>query len=458
MTSMMNRRRFIQGAAAAGMTLAAPLGLAARAGGQAAARDALAPQGFWPGGVEKPLMPYTPAIKAAGWLFIAGQLASDFETGVAPQARGSGTLAEQLTLQSRFVMSNVARTVAAAGLDLGRDTVRLWQWLTSPHPTMDAFAQGNNWPRISTQAHFAERDAFLAAPGPAATAMGVKALMVKDTLLEIDLLCVDDGGRNIGFGQPAPPPGQAGAVRRGDWIFLSSEPWQRAPAGAGTQQQTDQVLRHLARLAEGAGSSLRRAVKAEVYIGHPSEYAAMEAAWKRWFPDNPPARVVMPYMGLTGGQGRRVEIALTLLAEDSGKTIETVHTSKAPKPFSHEPQAVKAGNLLFFSQQMPADAGGALAEGMARHPNFPYYGLPARKQMAYMLKNVAAICEAAGTTLENVVRRVCFHDRGENFAEAMDEWAAHFPGLKPVSTTLVLGGPLVVPGAHTLLDITAYVP
>ncbi|KDC06816.1 hypothetical protein AZ24_1655 [Bordetella bronchiseptica E013] len=45
MTTMMNRRRFIQGAAAAGMTLAAPLGLAAQAAGQAAARGTLAPQG-----------------------------------------------------------------------------------------------------------------------------------------------------------------------------------------------------------------------------------------------------------------------------------------------------------------------------------------------------------------------------------------------------------------------------
>ncbi|AWC20728.1 Endoribonuclease L-PSP [Aminobacter sp. MSH1] len=64
---------------------------------------------------------------------------------------------------------------------------------------------------------------------------------------------------------------------------------------------------------------------------------------------------------------------------------------------------------------------------------------PLKPQMRYMLKKVAAICEAAGTSLENVVRRACFHDRGDSFAEGMDEWATHFPSLKPVSTTIIVG-------------------
>ncbi|CUI83559.1 RidA family protein [Achromobacter xylosoxidans] len=458
MPHTINRRTFLQGAAAAGIALSTPI--AARAGGKAQASPAgdLAPTPIWPGGIEKPLMPYTPALKAAGWLFIAGQLASDFETGVAPQAISNGPDAEQLALQTRFVMSNVAKTVAAAGLDFGRDTARLWQWLTSPYPTAEELAKGDNWPRIPTSALFSERAGFLQSPGPISTSMGVKALMVKDTRLEVDLICIDDGSSNEGFESPAPAPGQAAVIRRGDWVFLSSETWQRTAVSGGTEQQADQILSHFAKLAEKAGASLRRTVKAEIHIGHPSEYAGMEAAWKRWFPKNPPARVVMPNMGLTGGKGRRIEIALTLLADNSRKTIDIVHTDKAPQPFSHEPQAVKAGNLLFLSQQMAFDSTGKLAAGMSRHPNFPYYGQPSRQQMAYMLKNVGEICLAAGSSLENVVKRVCFHDDGQNFAEAMSEWSDHFPGLKPASTTLVTGGPLVIAGAHTLLDITAYVP
>ncbi|MFT7476513.1 MAG: hypothetical protein ACI81L_003468, partial [Verrucomicrobiales bacterium] len=42
------------------------------------------------GGEPKPLMPYSPAIAAGGWVFLAGQLASDFVTGLAPEAGGDG--------------------------------------------------------------------------------------------------------------------------------------------------------------------------------------------------------------------------------------------------------------------------------------------------------------------------------------------------------------------------------
>ena len=120
---------------------------------------------------------------------------------------------------------------------------------------------------------------------------------------------------------------------------------------------------------------------------------------------------------------------------------------------------MKVGNLA-----LPKPTAAVRREGLAasrkaqRDPNFPYYGLTSQAQMRYMLKNVAAICEAAGTSLENVVRRACFHDIGERFAESMEEWASHFPDRKPCSTTLIIGGPLVVPGAHTLLDLMAYVP
>lgn len=447
-----------------------------------------APVAVWPDGVPKPLMPYTPAIKAGGWLFVAGQLASDFETGVAPEAKTANpNLANQLTLQSRYIMGNLAKTVAAAGRDINRDSVRIWQWYASPYPTMEEFKEGNTWPRISTTPHIIERNVHIQDPRPASTAMGIKELLVKDTLLEVDLICVDDDEESSGFkvpdGVPSPLAGYSPAIRRGDWIFLSGElptDWKgdfESPVHLGEpsslaiearvnpylwydseiEKQTEYTLWKLSKIAEEAGTSLSRAVKAEVYIGDPSDFQGMEKVWKRWFPENPPARVVIPYMGL-GGRGSRVEVALTLLANDSKKVIETIHTDRAPKPFSHEPQAVKVDNLLFLSQQLPADEDGLLAEGLSRHPNFPYYGQPSRQQMTYMLKNVAAICEAAGTSLDNVVRRACFHDHGEHFAEAIDEWAAHFPGLKPVSTTIILGGPHVVPGAHTLLDLIAYVP
>jgi enamine deaminase RidA (YjgF/YER057c/UK114 family) len=216
-------------------------------------------------------------------------------------------------------------------------------------------------------------------------------------------------------------------------------------------------LEKLSAIAKASGSSLAKAVKADVYIGHPSDFAGMDKVWRRYFPNNPPARVVIPYMGM-GQKGNRIEIALTLLTNDATIKAQTIKTSDAPKPLGHEPQAVKAGDLLFFSTQMAFDSTGNLADGMVRHPSFPWYGSPGQAQMRYMMKNIDAICKAANTNVANICRRVCFHSDFQWFAESIEEWASYFPGDKPASTTIRLGGPFLVPGANTLLDLIAYAP
>jgi enamine deaminase RidA (YjgF/YER057c/UK114 family) len=449
--------------------------------------DNKAPRTIWPD-IPRPLMPYSPAVKASDWVFVSGQLASDFETGIATEAKApNGFLGDEQALQSRFVMETLKRTLAAAGCDMARDIARIWQWFPSDAPSYEQFKAGDCWPELSISPYLEVRNDYIAEPRPASTAVGIRALPVRGARIEVDVIAIDNAHEPIGFaapdGVPAPLAGYSPAVRRGDWVFLAGEvptDWvgdygearnMGMPSalarearvnphvwyGSSIEAQTDYTLAKLEKIARAAGASLSRAVKADVYIGHPSDYAGMDRVWKRWFPDNPPARCVIPYMGL-GTRGSRVEIALTLLADDSPLTIERIETSGAPEPFSHEPQAVKAGDFLFLSQQMACDSRGVLAPNMLRHPEFPWYGLPGKMQMRYMLENVAAICEAGGTKLENVVRRACFHDEGDHFADSIEEWSAHFPGVKPASTTMKIGGPLVVPGANALLDLIAWVP
>lgn len=449
-------------------------------------------QAIWPGDIPRPLMPYTPAIKAGGWIFVAGQLASDFKTGLAPEARvdpGNPYLSDPMTLQSQYVLANLARTLEAAGADIARDVVRIYQWFTSPYPTYDEFCEGITWPRISITPYLRTRDEFIHEHRPASTGMGVRQLLVRGTELEVDMIAVEPrpGVTKQSFsapdGVPSPLAGYSPAIRYGDWVFLAGEipvDWQGnfmrsedmgipsglAPEarvnpyfwyGSSIEAQTEYVLQKLEKIAQAAGSSLDRCVKATVYIGHPMEFHGMDRVWKQWFPKNPPARVVIPYMGL-GGMGSRIEIAMKLLANDSQLKIEPVETSDAPEPMGHEPQAVKAGDFLFFSTQLARDSKGVLPPELARNPEFPYYGQPARDQMRYILKNVAAICQAAGTSLENICRRQAFHDDFTWFAESMAEWHAHFPKDPPASTTIEVGGPLLTPGSHVLLDLIGYIP
>jgi enamine deaminase RidA (YjgF/YER057c/UK114 family) len=452
-------------------------------------------EAIWPGlgaGVPKPLMPYSPAIRAGGWVFIAGTIASDFKTGLAPEVKeaiaANPFLAEELELQGRYVLRNLFNTMKASNVDPNKDMVRIWQWMVSDRPTPQDFERGDHWTGVEMENYLRARREFFGDRVVPSSSLGVRELLCRGTKVEVDMICIDDGGQNVEIGAPAGVPMPQGehlpGVRRGDWIFLSAESpidWtdggELRPShlgepsriakqawtdpnywwGSSVEKQTDYVLEKLSKTAAAGGSSLENAVKAEVYIGHPRDFAAMDRAWKRWFPKNPPARVVIPYMGM-GARGSRVEIALTLLANGAKTTRRTIETADAPKPLGHEPQAIHAGDFLFFSTQMAFDSAGALAPGSVRNPEFPWYNQPAQAQMRYMMKNVAAICAAAGTTVDNITRRVCFHSDFQWFAESISEWAAWFPNDKPASTTIRLGGPLVVPGADTLLDLIAYVP
>lgn len=448
-------------------------------------------EAIWPGGVPKPLMPYSPIIKAGGWVFTAGQIATDFETGLAPEATPTPGLPyyqDPLELQSRFVLKNLADTLAAAGVDIATDLMRIYQWFVSPYPTDQERAEGVTWPRMSITPYLRVRNEFIKTARPASTGMVCRELMVKDTIVEVDMIAFEPipGVEKIEFGVPegvpSPLAGYSPALRYGDWIFTAGEipvDWQGdfmsdrhmgVPSGlapearinpyywydSDVERQTHYVMEKLAKIVEAAGGHLENTVKAEVYLGHPSEFEAFDRAWREWFPVNPPARVVIPHMGL-GGKGSRVEVALMVLADDASISKQTIETTEAPEPTTHEPQAVRAGSFIFYSTILPADEKG-LAEETKRHPGFPWYKEPALLQMEYMLRIIDAIGSAGGSSVENICRRQAFHDDLTWFQMMIARWGAAFPKDPPASTTMKIGGPLQVPGAHLLLDLIGYCP
>lgn len=190
--------------------------------------DPKAPQAIWPD-IPQPLMPYSPAVKAADWIFVSGQLASDFKTGIAPEAiPANGNLVDEQALQSRFVMETLKRTLAAGGADLAKDVARIWQWLPWETPSMEAFASGDCYPEgLRITPYLDVRNEFIRDPRPASTAVSIRALPVRDARIEIDVIAIVDGSEPQGFaapeGVPAPLAGYSPALRRGDWIFLAGE-------------------------------------------------------------------------------------------------------------------------------------------------------------------------------------------------------------------------------------------
>jgi enamine deaminase RidA (YjgF/YER057c/UK114 family) len=124
----------------------------------------------------QPLANYTEAFVAGGLVFAAGQLASDFKTGVPAHARRHPNFpyyASDIKLQTRFILDNLKKTFTAAGSSLDR-VVKAQVFLTD----LDNFyAFDEVWKE------------YFKIPPPRTT-IGTTGLLVKDTLVEIDLVGV----------------------------------------------------------------------------------------------------------------------------------------------------------------------------------------------------------------------------------------------------------------------------
>ena len=105
-----------------------------------------------------------------------------------------------------------------------------------------------------------------------------------------------------------------------------------------------------------------------------------------------------------------------------------VTTDKAPQPIGPYSQAIVEGDLLFLAGQGPIDpATGATNLG------------DIRTQTKLTLANVRAILEAAGSSLDKVIRcNVYLKDIGD-FAAMNEVYAASFTAPYPARTTIQAG-------------------
>ncbi len=104
---------------------------------------------------------------------------------------------------------------------------------------------------------------------------------------------------------------------------------------------------------------------------------------------------------------------------------EIISTQNAPGAIGPYSQAIKTGNLVFCSGQIPIDP--ATGEFVSQDVT---------EQTEQVFKNLKAVLEAAGATLDNVVKTTVFlADMGE-FAAMNDVYAQHFVENKPARATV----------------------
>jgi len=121
--------------------------------------------------------------------------------------------------------------------------------------------------------------------------------------------------------------------------------------------------------------------------------------------------------------------------------MKDIHTDKAPQAIGPYTQAKISGNMLFTSGQIPIDpATGNLVEG----------GI--EEQTKRVCENLKAVLEAAGASLDKVVKTNCFLKYIGDFAAFNAVYAEYFTG-KPARSCV--GGLQIPKGALVEIELIA---
>ena len=92
-----------------------------------------------------------------------------------------------------------------------------------------------------------------------------------------------------------------------------------------------------------------------------------------------------------------------------------VHTDNAPAAIGPYSQAVITGNLVFTSGQIPINPATGAVEAT-----------DIKEQADQVCRNLSAVLEAAGSSLEKAVKTTCFLRNMEDFAAFNEVYAKYF--------------------------------
>lgn len=104
-----------------------------------------------------------------------------------------------------------------------------------------------------------------------------------------------------------------------------------------------------------------------------------------------------------------------------------IKTHKAPQAIGPYSQAVKSGNFIFASGQIPLDpVSGAMAES------------DIKKQTERVMENIKGLLESENLTFANVIKTTCFLSDMANFAAFNEVYAKYFTENPPARSTVAV--------------------
>ena len=104
-------------------------------------------------------------------------------------------------------------------------------------------------------------------------------------------------------------------------------------------------------------------------------------------------------------------------------TPERIFTENAPRPIGPYSQAVRVGQMVYTAGQIGFDADGSLPAGVA-------------EQTRLVVRNLKGVLEAAGSSLERVIKTTIFLHDLSDFAIVNEVYAEYFGFTAPARSTV----------------------
>ena len=123
---------------------------------------------------------------------------------------------------------------------------------------------------------------------------------------------------------------------------------------------------------------------------------------------------------------------------------ETVSTDKAPKAIGPYAQAIKTGDFVYTAGQIPIDpkSGNLITGGIA-------------EQTRQVLENLKAVLEAAGSSLDQVIKATVFLKNMADFTVLNEVYGEYLGAAKPARSTVAVAE--LPRGALVEIDFVALV-
>lgn len=362
--------------------------------------------------------PFSPAVRAGSLIYLAGTMAIDDQ----------GKLATgDIRAQTRRVLDNLSAVLDASGSGLSNVvSVQVYLKSSADFQAMNEVYRG-----------------YFPKDPPARTTV-VADFVLPGGLVEISMVAVPNGAeRRVVHPDhwiKSPSPYSYG-IQSGDTLFLSGlvsrNGKDNSVVAGDITTQTKTILDNAGEILKAAGMSHADVVSSRVFITDTELFQAMNAAYRGYFGQSPPARATVR-SGLMGPQ-YLIEVTLVAVKGPKREAITTPNADGTPaQPSPNLSSAIRVGNRLYLS--------GMLGNTEATRAD-------TAAQTRETLVRIGRTLKAAGFEWSHVVDGVVYLTDAGNFAAMNGAYREIFKADFPARATVQSG--LVAPDGLVEIMFTA---